>query len=426
MAGLARRSTPSSARVIRRAAQGEFVRWDAEIYGRAGGKETIIIDASLMPVKDEHGKVVFIAAEGRDITEKKAYEREIARQREELAQARRAEDAVLRQHQPRVPHAADADAGPARGCAGRRRGAARRAPARAGRRWPSATACGCRSWSTRCSISRASRPGACRPSISRPTSRRSRTISPASFRSACEKAGLTLTIDTPPLAGAGLRRSRDVGEDRPQSPLERLQVHASKAGSRSRCPPRARQAVLRVSDTGTGIPDGRAAAHLRALPSRRGRARAHPRRHRHRACAGAGAGRAAQGHGAVESDVGRGTTFTVRMPFGSAICRRIGSRPPARRPRRRRAPRRLSARRCAGCPTTRGRDELDTPRRGVPRPARRRRARRASCSPTTTPTCATICAGCSRRDYEVDAVADGEAALAAARRRAPRSGARPT
>ncbi len=71
---------------IRRAAQGEFVRWDTEIYSRAGGKETIVIDASLMPVKDEQGDVVFIAAEGRDITEKKAYEREIARQREELAQ----------------------------------------------------------------------------------------------------------------------------------------------------------------------------------------------------------------------------------------------------------------------------------------------------------------------------------------------------
>jgi PAS domain S-box-containing protein len=63
---------------IRRASQGEFVRWDAEIYGRAGGKETIIIDASLMPVKDARGNIVFIAAEGRDITEKKAYEREIA------------------------------------------------------------------------------------------------------------------------------------------------------------------------------------------------------------------------------------------------------------------------------------------------------------------------------------------------------------
>src|ERR1700742_2878501 len=70
---------------IRRAATGEFVRWDTEIYGRAGGKETIIIDASLMPVKDKHGNVVFITAEGRDITEKKAHEREIARQREELA-----------------------------------------------------------------------------------------------------------------------------------------------------------------------------------------------------------------------------------------------------------------------------------------------------------------------------------------------------
>ena len=72
--------------MIRRAAAGEFVRWDTEIYGRASGKETIIIDASLMPVKDDQGNVVFITAEGRDITQKKAHEREIARQREELAQ----------------------------------------------------------------------------------------------------------------------------------------------------------------------------------------------------------------------------------------------------------------------------------------------------------------------------------------------------
>src|ERR1700709_2493876 len=33
--------------LIARAAQGEFVRWDTPIYGRAGGRETIIIDASL-------------------------------------------------------------------------------------------------------------------------------------------------------------------------------------------------------------------------------------------------------------------------------------------------------------------------------------------------------------------------------------------
>ena len=69
---------------IARAAKGEFVRWDTAIYGRAGGKETIIIDASLMPVMDDDGTVVFIAAEGRDITEKKAQEREIAQKNIEL------------------------------------------------------------------------------------------------------------------------------------------------------------------------------------------------------------------------------------------------------------------------------------------------------------------------------------------------------
>jgi PAS domain S-box-containing protein len=69
---------------IARAAQGEFVRWDTEIYGRAGGKETIVIDASLCPVVDDDGNVVFICAEGRDITEKKAREREIAQKNIEL------------------------------------------------------------------------------------------------------------------------------------------------------------------------------------------------------------------------------------------------------------------------------------------------------------------------------------------------------
>src|ERR1700710_1018093 len=63
---------------IARAAKGEFVRWDTPLYASADGSVTIIIDASLMPVKDDDGKVVFIAAEGRDITQKKAQEREVA------------------------------------------------------------------------------------------------------------------------------------------------------------------------------------------------------------------------------------------------------------------------------------------------------------------------------------------------------------
>ena len=62
---------------IRRAGQGELVRWDTPICGCAGDTETIVIDASLTPVKDDHGKIAFIAFEGRDITEKKAHEREI-------------------------------------------------------------------------------------------------------------------------------------------------------------------------------------------------------------------------------------------------------------------------------------------------------------------------------------------------------------
>ena len=41
---------------IARAAKGELVRWDTPIYGRAGGSETIIIDASLAPVLDHRGR----------------------------------------------------------------------------------------------------------------------------------------------------------------------------------------------------------------------------------------------------------------------------------------------------------------------------------------------------------------------------------
>jgi PAS domain S-box-containing protein len=77
---------------IGRAGQGESVRWDTPIFGRAGGKETIVIDASLSPVRDEQGKVVFITVEGRDITEKKALERQIGLEREK---ARRLYDTIL-------------------------------------------------------------------------------------------------------------------------------------------------------------------------------------------------------------------------------------------------------------------------------------------------------------------------------------------
>lgn len=69
---------------IQQVAQGEFIRYDVEIYGRASGKDTIIIDFSLIPVKDDTGKVVYMIAEGRDITEKKAFEEQIAQKNVDL------------------------------------------------------------------------------------------------------------------------------------------------------------------------------------------------------------------------------------------------------------------------------------------------------------------------------------------------------
>ncbi|MFT3774170.1 MAG: ATP-binding protein [Minicystis sp.] len=70
---------------IDRAAKGEFVRYDVEIIGGASGKEIITIDFNLSPVKDRSGKVVFMVAEGRDVTEQRRLEHEVERQREELA-----------------------------------------------------------------------------------------------------------------------------------------------------------------------------------------------------------------------------------------------------------------------------------------------------------------------------------------------------
>lgn len=70
--------------LVRRAARGEFIRRDIEVYGEASGEKTIITDYSLTPLKDESGKVRFLLAEGRNITEKKKVEFEVARKKTEL------------------------------------------------------------------------------------------------------------------------------------------------------------------------------------------------------------------------------------------------------------------------------------------------------------------------------------------------------
>ncbi|UIF91024.1 adenylate/guanylate cyclase domain-containing protein [Cupriavidus sp. UYPR2.512] len=70
--------------LIRRASQGEFVRGDFEVYGQARGEETIIVDFSLLPIRDSNGTVVFLLPEGRNITEKKHAEAALAQKNEEL------------------------------------------------------------------------------------------------------------------------------------------------------------------------------------------------------------------------------------------------------------------------------------------------------------------------------------------------------
>ena len=63
-----------------------------------------------------------------------------------------------------------------------------------------------------------------------------------------------LIVDCPALPAAGLRRSRHVGEDRPQPALERLQVHVRGRASRVALRAIGGTACSTVSDTGIGIP----------------------------------------------------------------------------------------------------------------------------------------------------------------------------
>lgn len=81
---VSRRTQDECREAVLAAARGQFIRHDVEIFGEAGGKKTIVIDFSIIPVRDAGGKVVFLVPEGRNITEKKAAEAEISRKNEEL------------------------------------------------------------------------------------------------------------------------------------------------------------------------------------------------------------------------------------------------------------------------------------------------------------------------------------------------------
>ena len=93
----------------------------------------------------------------------------------------------------------------------------------------------------------------------------------SNFRSACEKAGLLLRIDCPPRGEPGVRGPADVGEDRPQSAVQRLQIYfrgrncrlgtagrrrhgTARAGHRHRHPCRGHAAAVRTVSPGRKRP----------------------------------------------------------------------------------------------------------------------------------------------------------------------------
>ena len=214
----------------------------------------------------------------------------------------------------------------------------------------------------------------------------------STFRSAMERAGLEFDVESSAAREPVYRRSGHVGEDRAQPALQRVQVHAARRESRCASREPTRHACSKLSDTGVGSAGSRDAAAVRAVPSRRGHAGAHARGLRHRPGAGAGARKLHGGTIDVDEQVGQGTTFTVRVPFGSAHL------PPERiEPRqRRRPPRRIGAQAfvaggaaLAAGSRTAERGRRSRARRRAASMTRRfaRRSGRASCWPTTTPTC---------------------------------------
>ena len=315
---------------IVRASQGEFVRWDAEIFGRSGGTETIIIDASLCPVKDEQGNVVFITAEGRDITEKKAQEREIARQREELAKL----DVLKTQFFANISHEFRTPLtlllGPLEDALANAHGIL---PRGAAANLLTSHRNALRLLKLVNTMLDFSRIEAGRVQASfRPTDLAALTGELASnFRSLCEKAGLRLMVDCAPFqTSEPVYVDRDMWEKIVLNLLSNAFKFTLEGKIEVRLEAVEGRARLTVRDTGVGIP----ADELPRMFERFHRIE-HSRGRTHE---GTGIGLAlvqelVKLHGGsihVASTLGKGSTFTVTIPLGKAHldANRIGSPSP--------------------------------------------------------------------------------------------------
>ena len=115
------------------------------------------------------------------------------------------------------------------------------------------------------------------------------------FRSAVERAGLELMVDCPPLPEAGLCGSRDVGEDRSESSLQRFEIDLRRRNPGHDAVDQVRGATLGERHRNRYIRD-RPAPSVRAISPHRRRSKAQPRRQRNWPGAGAGTGGDARRH----------------------------------------------------------------------------------------------------------------------------------
>ena len=152
----------------------------------------------------------------------------------------------------------------------------------------------------------------------------------SNFRSACDRAGLTLVVDCR-LLSAPVHVDRDMWEKIVLNLLSNAFKFTFDGRIEIALEDEVGDAVLRVRDTGVGIPEGEIERLFERFHRIEGqRSRTHE---------GSGIGLALVAelvklHGgtiAVDSAVGRGTVFTVRIPFGTAHLapERIAVRPAA-------------------------------------------------------------------------------------------------
>lgn len=90
---------------VARSSRGESVRWETRVSGYAGAGKSHVVEISLVPVTDDDGLVIFLGMEGRDITERVG-EREVIRERENLAEVHEALSELATMTQPLTDPAA--------------------------------------------------------------------------------------------------------------------------------------------------------------------------------------------------------------------------------------------------------------------------------------------------------------------------------